>query len=138
MTAPALDRSRALLLRRRLGRTVPTLADLRAALVREHPSAARCRAGGRGRLLPLAQILADWCTPKGQALVAQVANPAGLAENVALRERLYREGAARWQGARDAARERELVCRRAEALDALEALAARWAREDEARARRAA
>jgi hypothetical protein len=48
-----------------------SLAELRAQLVAVHPGASTYRGGGAGRMLPIAQILADWATPAGQAVIAQ-------------------------------------------------------------------
>lgn len=48
-----------------------SMAELRALIVAQHPETARCCAGGAGRMLPIAQIIADWATHAGQEVLQQ-------------------------------------------------------------------
>lgn len=114
----------------RLGRVVPTLADLRELLLREHPECRRGRAGIPG-MQTIAQVLCDWANPAGQRVVAEYLeaqkSPEALARYLAKRERI----AARLERLRGELAERELVARRVRLRDQAAALAAAWALEDE-------
>jgi hypothetical protein len=114
----------------RLGRVVPTLADVRELLLLEHPECRRGRAGIPG-MQTIAQVVSDWASPAGQRVVAEylkaTKDPDALNRYLAKRERI----AARVERLRGELAERELVARRVELLDQAAALAAAWAAEDE-------
>jgi hypothetical protein len=118
----------------RLARRIPTLEDLRALLLAKHPECARVQAGGAPRLLPIAQVVCDWATPKGQKVVetylAAARDPQQLARYQAARERMADAVFGRLRELD----ERALVARRAALKDAAAGLAAKWEAEDRAAA----
>jgi hypothetical protein len=91
---------------------VPTLEDLREILLREHSECRRVQAGGRPRMLPIAQVLCDWTSPAGQRVIGEYEaaqrDPAALERYLATRERIAQRDAKRrgelearaWVGAR--------------------------------------
>jgi hypothetical protein len=111
---------------------VPTLEDLREILLREHSECRRVQAGGRPRMLPIAQVLCDWTSPAGQRVIGEYEaaqrDPAALERYLATRERIAQRDAKR-RGELEA---RAWVARRTELVDAARALAAAWEAEDAA------
>jgi hypothetical protein len=125
-------------------RALPTLEDLREAILRDHPGCRRYRGGGRGAMHTLAQIVCDWATPAGQAIVAAYA----LREPTRTPLRKRPPGLGEWTDRTLLARlrlknlgpvldERELAAKRAHDVERLEALALVWALEDSAQRRAA-
>jgi hypothetical protein len=118
----------------RLGRRIPTLDELRAVLLADHPECARPQAGGAPRMLPIAQIVCDWATPAGQRVVAEYLEasrtPDLMARYIAKRAII----AGRWERKRLELDERELVARRVAMKDAVALLGAQWEREERAAA----
>lgn len=110
-------------------RALPTLEDLREAILADHPECRRYRGGGHGALHTLAQIVCDWATPAGQALVARSA----MAGGAEMLRRWRLSPAARARKGAEA-----FADKRARDLERLEALAVVWSLEDAAKTRRAA
>lgn len=103
----------------RRGRVLPTLEDLRGALLAEHPECARAQAGGRGRMLAIAQVVCDWTTPEAARVLEECTTAEGLARNVARRE-------ARARPPSKLAQEMAWEDMRRRSIDAAKGLAARF------------